>query len=72
MADDQMIPPDGGPADDERRSFEPWLESYGPAHPVFADGWPTERAGPEDLHPRCVIAGPCRRGTVGAKSTIAA
>ncbi len=63
--------------DDERRSFEPWLESYGPAPtPVFAARVAelNERPG-YDLDPRCVIAPEAHvvaeRLRVGAHSTIA-
>lgn len=63
--------------DDERRSFEPWLESYGPEPtPVFATRVAELNARPGyALHPRCVIAPEAHvvaeRLRVGAHSTIA-
>ena len=63
--------------DDERRSYEPWLESYGPAPSVVFAARVAELAERPgyDLHPRCVIAPEAHvvaeRLRVGAHTTIA-
>jgi acetyltransferase-like isoleucine patch superfamily enzyme len=64
--------------DDERRSYEPWLEAYGleptPAFAARVAELGTRRG--YDLHPRCVIAPDAHvvadRLTVGDRTTIAA